>query len=301
MDDMEEFDGTTPSGWGDAKQIYKVRIRPLDDAGDDDDDMQPAMELLFAHTPSYPDEAPLFKLRSVRGLSDAEIASANALLQEQVEANLGMAMIYTLVSAAQEWFQNKATGGRGAGDRRRIGGSMLPPAAAWGCSVAAAGALLPRRSAGPHAGPALTGPALDRPTARPPRSAGGGGPRGGAQARRGGGGGAARGGACPRPHGARARPPGPRRAAAAGPAAAPAAQPDPGPARPPPCWPPPHRRRRRRRRRRTSPAAPTQAAPAFPPRSRWSSSPSGSASLTRRWRWRGRPSRTRPRRRRQAG
>jgi hypothetical protein len=114
MDDMEEFEGSTPSGWGDAKQIYKARIRPLDDTGDDDDGMQPAMELVFAHTPRYPDEAPLFKLRSVRGLSDAEIAQAQALLQEQVEANLGMAMIYTLVSAAQEWFQNKATGAQPA-------------------------------------------------------------------------------------------------------------------------------------------------------------------------------------------
>ena len=109
MDDLEEFDGTTPAGWGGAKQIYKVHIRPAEADADVDDDMQPALELLFAHTPSYPDEAPLFKVRSERGLSDAEVAVVQALLQQEAEANLGMAMVYTLVSAAQEWLQNKAT------------------------------------------------------------------------------------------------------------------------------------------------------------------------------------------------
>jgi hypothetical protein len=108
MDDIQPYEGTTPAGWGDAAQVYKVNIRPPEDV-EDEDDMQPAMEMLFAHTPNYPDEAPHFKVRSVRGLSDQEISQVQALLQEQVEQNLGMAMIYTLLSAAQEWFQNKQT------------------------------------------------------------------------------------------------------------------------------------------------------------------------------------------------
>lgn len=41
------------------------------------------------------------------GLSDADIASINSILAEQVEANMGMAMIYALVSAAQDWLQEK--------------------------------------------------------------------------------------------------------------------------------------------------------------------------------------------------
>jgi hypothetical protein len=106
MDDLQPYEGTTPAGWGDAKQVYKANIRPPEDI-EDEDDMQPAMELLFAHTKNYPDEAPHFKVRSVRGLSDQEISQVQALLQEQVEQNLGMAMIYTLLSAAQEWFQNR--------------------------------------------------------------------------------------------------------------------------------------------------------------------------------------------------
>lgn len=35
------------------------------------------------------------------------MATLAALLDEQVEANIGMAMIYALVSAAQEWLQER--------------------------------------------------------------------------------------------------------------------------------------------------------------------------------------------------
>ena len=46
---------------------------------------------------------------SVRGISDADIAGLNKSLSEQVEENMGMAMIYALVSAAQEWLREKAS------------------------------------------------------------------------------------------------------------------------------------------------------------------------------------------------
>ncbi len=46
---------------------------------------------------------------SVRGLSDADIADLNSSLKEQVEENMGMAMIYVLVSASQEWLREKAS------------------------------------------------------------------------------------------------------------------------------------------------------------------------------------------------
>ena len=41
------------------------------------------LDLVFAHTPTYPDEPPLFKPRSVRGLSDAELGQLRAILDEQ--------------------------------------------------------------------------------------------------------------------------------------------------------------------------------------------------------------------------
>lgn len=81
--------------------------------GDDDEDEEPElqMQLVFAHTPTYPDEAPCIRLRSVRGLSDADLQEATAELQKHVEESMGMAMIYNLVTAAQEWL----AGGWGVG------------------------------------------------------------------------------------------------------------------------------------------------------------------------------------------
>eukprot|EP00877_Chromochloris_zofingiensis_P014495 jgi/Chrzof1/929/Cz01g34050.t1 len=108
MDDMEEYEGTLPEGWNSDTKAYRISIKPADDdqstAGDELE-----MDLLFAHTPSYPDEAPHIKLRSVCGLSDSDMEQATALLQQQVEANMGMAMIFTLVTAAQEWLQERLT------------------------------------------------------------------------------------------------------------------------------------------------------------------------------------------------
>ncbi len=39
----------------------------------------------------------------MQGMTVEDIRAVNELLQEQVEANLGMAMIYTLVSVLKEW------------------------------------------------------------------------------------------------------------------------------------------------------------------------------------------------------
>ena len=44
---------------------------------------------------------------SIRGLGGADLADVSAQLAEQVEANMGMAMIYALVAAAQEWLSEK--------------------------------------------------------------------------------------------------------------------------------------------------------------------------------------------------
>jgi hypothetical protein len=73
--------------------------------GDDDEDAEPELQaqLVFAHTPTYPDEAPCIRLRSLRGLGDAELAEATGELQQHIADSMGMAMIYNLVTAAQEW------------------------------------------------------------------------------------------------------------------------------------------------------------------------------------------------------
>lgn len=68
----------------------------------------PTFDLLFAHTLSYPDEAPLIKLSNVQGMSNDDIQSLQKVIDEQIQENMGMSMIYTIVSAAQEWMQDRA-------------------------------------------------------------------------------------------------------------------------------------------------------------------------------------------------
>ena len=46
-------------------------------------------------------------VRSIRGLGNADLADVSARLAEQVEANMGMAMVYALVAAAQDWLREK--------------------------------------------------------------------------------------------------------------------------------------------------------------------------------------------------
>ena len=45
--------------------------------------------------------------RSLKGLSDADVAALQRLVDEQVTENLGMPMIYAIVAAAQEWLRDK--------------------------------------------------------------------------------------------------------------------------------------------------------------------------------------------------
>jgi len=96
-----------------------VCVQPTD-AADDEGELQ--MEMLFAHTPRYPDEPPSVRLRSIKGLSDDDLAAGMRALQTHVEENMGMAMIYQLFTAAQEWLaerQQAAPSSDPEADRRR--------------------------------------------------------------------------------------------------------------------------------------------------------------------------------------
>lgn len=45
--------------------------------------------------------------RSVQGMSNEDIQSLQNVIDEQILENMGMSMIYTIVSAAQEWMQKR--------------------------------------------------------------------------------------------------------------------------------------------------------------------------------------------------
>jgi len=46
---------------------------------------------------------------SVQGMSNDDIQSLQRVIDEQIQENMGMSMIYTIVSAAQEWMQDRVS------------------------------------------------------------------------------------------------------------------------------------------------------------------------------------------------
>ncbi|XP_064214130.1 RWD domain-containing protein 1 [Tribolium castaneum] len=62
-----------------------------------------ACDMVFTYTPKYPDEAPVIELENCDNFEDGYEAQLLDFLKEQVQENLGMVMIFTLVSSAQEW------------------------------------------------------------------------------------------------------------------------------------------------------------------------------------------------------
>ena len=78
MDEFGPLEGPLPQGWPaeheglpSARHARLGRRRGRGELGH-----AKQLDVVFAHTPTYPDEPPLIKPRSVRGLSDAELAQS---------------------------------------------------------------------------------------------------------------------------------------------------------------------------------------------------------------------------------
>jgi hypothetical protein len=61
-----------------------------------------ACDLVFTYTPKYPEESPIIEIENAENFDDECETELLSYLREQVEENLGMVMIFTLVSSAQE-------------------------------------------------------------------------------------------------------------------------------------------------------------------------------------------------------
>ncbi|XP_067305705.1 RWD domain-containing protein 1 [Pseudorasbora parva] len=75
-------------------------ITVTSDAGEDDETVE--VTLKFTYVENYPDEPPLWEIFSQENLEDSDNEEILTLLKQQAEENLGMVMIFTLVTAVQE-------------------------------------------------------------------------------------------------------------------------------------------------------------------------------------------------------
>jgi len=85
---------------------YRVTLKPTDE--DEHVERKMALDFLFAYTDTYPDEAPHLRMQSSYGLSNEETVEIQELLEDEVQNNLGMAMMFNLIETAKEWLRNRA-------------------------------------------------------------------------------------------------------------------------------------------------------------------------------------------------
>lgn len=60
-------------------------------------------KLVFTYTATYPDEAPLVEIEDAENFEDTYEKQLLEHLRQTIEENIGMEMIFSLVSSAQEW------------------------------------------------------------------------------------------------------------------------------------------------------------------------------------------------------
>jgi len=75
-------------------------ITVTSDAGENNEMVEATLK--FTYVEKYPDEPPLWEIDSQENLEDSDAEDILTFLQQQAEENLGMVMIFTLVSAVQE-------------------------------------------------------------------------------------------------------------------------------------------------------------------------------------------------------
>ncbi|XP_069028076.1 RWD domain-containing protein 1 [Embiotoca jacksoni] len=75
-------------------------INVTSDAGEHGETVEATLK--FTYVGNYPDEPPLWEIHSQENLEDRDMEDILSFLQQQAEENLGMVMIFTLVTAVQE-------------------------------------------------------------------------------------------------------------------------------------------------------------------------------------------------------
>ncbi|KAL5011060.1 hypothetical protein ScPMuIL_013365 [Solemya velum] len=71
------------------------------DADNQDEQDQVSCSVQFTYVEKYPDEAPLFEITTSEELEDCE-EDITTVINQTIEENLGMVMVFTIVSAVQE-------------------------------------------------------------------------------------------------------------------------------------------------------------------------------------------------------
>ncbi|XP_004510342.1 uncharacterized protein [Cicer arietinum] len=106
MDEFKEIH-SGESGLSTSNRCFQIKVTAQEEEEDGSITNPAQLALIFAHTEKYPDEPPLLNVSSLQGISGEDLRILKAKLQQEASENLGMAMIYTLVSSAKEWLAER--------------------------------------------------------------------------------------------------------------------------------------------------------------------------------------------------
>lgn len=106
MDDFKEIN-SSESGLNTSNRCFQITLSPQDDEADEPTTTPVQLALIFSHTEKYPDEPPLLTVKSLRGIQGEDLRVLKQKLEQEASENLGMAMVYTLVSSAKEWLSER--------------------------------------------------------------------------------------------------------------------------------------------------------------------------------------------------
>ncbi|WJZ94410.1 hypothetical protein VitviT2T_013274 [Vitis vinifera] len=106
MDDFKEID-PSESGLNTSNRCFQITLSPQEDEADEATTIPVQLALIFSHTEKYPDEPPHLNFKSLRGIQYEDLRNLKEKLEQEASENLGMAMVYTLVTSAQEWLSER--------------------------------------------------------------------------------------------------------------------------------------------------------------------------------------------------
>ncbi|OMO66352.1 hypothetical protein COLO4_30606 [Corchorus olitorius] len=106
MDEFKEIH-SGESGLSTSNRCFQITLSPQDDDTDQATTTPVQLALVFSHTEKYPDEPPLLNVKSIRGIQTSDLKILKEKLEQEASENLGMAMIYTLVTSAKEWLSER--------------------------------------------------------------------------------------------------------------------------------------------------------------------------------------------------
>ncbi|XP_031559626.1 RWD domain-containing protein 1-like [Actinia tenebrosa] len=84
---------------------FKMCIKAFNEKTEDFPEIVAKVDIQFTYVENYPDAIPLIEVSSNEILTDENVQELEELMLKEAEENLGMVMVFTLVSSAQEKLQ----------------------------------------------------------------------------------------------------------------------------------------------------------------------------------------------------